>query len=97
MTRGAESIVHGIRSLMSDIQTVSRVVFFKQVQDKSPSSSHGCGSVMDNNIHTCSSEVQTQFPLPVGPDKVTPWDPFSSALQSSPLEEASTQVQSLTT
>ena len=51
----------------------------------SPSSSHGCGSVVDSSTHTDSSEVQTQFPLPVGSDKVTPWDPSSSsALQSSP-------------
>ena len=49
----------------------------------SPSSSHGCGSAMDST-HTCSSEVQTQSPQPVGSDKVTPWDPSSSALQSSP-------------
>ena len=51
-----------------------------------------------DSTHTCSLEVQTQFFLPVGSDKVTPWDPSSSsALQSSPLlEEASTQVQSLT-
>ena len=36
MPGGAENIVHGIRNHLSDIQTVSRIVFFKQVQDKFP-------------------------------------------------------------
>ena len=49
-----------------------------------------------DSTHTCSSEVLTQFPLLVGSDKVTPWDPSSSALpcNTALLEEASTQVQS---
>ena len=87
MSGGAENIVHGIRNLMRDqpdwvlvsldlvnaFNSVSRVAFFKQVQDKFPLIfTHGCGSAMDNT-HTCSSEVQTQFPQPVGvSDKVTP-------------------------
>ena len=74
MPGGAENIVHGIRNLLSDhpdwvlvsldltnaLNSVSRVAFFKQVQDKFPSSSHGCCSVMDNSTHTYLSEVLNQ-------------------------------------
>ena len=97
---GAENIAHEIRNLLSEtIQTGHLSPWTLQMHSilsaelhssgkyrtSFPSSFHGCGSVMDNSTHTCQSEVQTQFSLPVGSDKVTPWDPSSSsALQLSP-------------
>ena len=114
MSGGVENIVHGIRNLLSEtIQTgywshwtlpihstlSAELPSLNKCRTSSPSSSNGCGSVMDNNTHTCSSEVQTQFPLPVEcvrqGDHMRPFLFFCLAIQPF-LEEASTQVQSLT-
>ena len=112
MPGGAENIVHGIRNLLSDIQTgywspwtlpmhstlSAELHSSSKYRTSSLSSSHGCGSAMDNSTYICSSYVQTQFPSACGVRQSDSIGPFLFCLAIQPFleEEASTQVQSLT-
>ena len=82
-------------NLTNAFNSVSRVAFFKQVQDKFPLILPWVWQCYGQHSHLL---IRGADPIPsaMGSDKVTPMGPFFCLVIQPFLEEVSTQVQSLT-